>query len=96
MKIHSKIYIYLHRCIIMQKKRDEIAESILSFINKSQEPLETKEIEEKLNKITRTKIFYRLNNLRGDGLINGKFVGPGKGVWIWWSRILFNKKGAIK
>ena len=65
-------------------------EEILNILDSSNEPLETKEIGERLKtilkdeSITRTKIFYRLNLLRGDGKIKGKFVGPGKGVWIWW------------
>jgi hypothetical protein len=25
-----------------------------------------------------------LQNLRAEGHIHGKFVGSGKGVWIWW------------
>lgn len=78
----------------MLRKEDEIASSILNIINLSEEPLETKEIEEKLKKFTRTKIFYRLNNLRGNGLIKGKFVGSGKGVWIWWRTNLY--KGGKK
>jgi len=68
---------------------DNIALAVLKIINESEEPLETKEIQERLENsiknVTRTKLFYRLGNLRGDGLIKGKFVGPGKGVWIWWS-----------
>jgi hypothetical protein len=31
-------------------------------------------------------VFYRLMLLRGESLANGKFVGPGKGVWIWWRK----------
>jgi len=27
--------------------------------------------------------------LRAEGLIKGKFVGPGKGVWIWWKKNAF-------
>lgn len=67
-----------------------MSDEILKIINNSDEPLETKEIEEKLKdtirkeSVTRTKIFYRLNLLRGEGKIKGKFAGPGKGVWIWW------------
>ena len=68
----------------MLRKTDKLADSILTIINVSEEPLETKEIEERLTKTTRAKVFYRLTNLRGDGLVKGKFVGPGKGVWIWW------------
>jgi len=72
---------------------DSISEIILDVIRKSAEPLETKEIQERADKdiknITRTKLFYRLNMLRGDGTIKGKFVGPGKGVWIWWKNNAF-------
>ncbi len=67
---------------------DEISKAALKIITNAEEPLETKEIEEKVSKIvkdtTRTKLFYRLNNLRAEGQIKGKFIGPGKGVWIWW------------
>ena len=78
-------------------KRDSLKEKILEIILSSSEPLETKEIEEKLKEkitsetITRTKVFYRLNILRGDGVIKGKFVGSGKGVWIWWRVNSFKK-----
>jgi repressor of nif and glnA expression len=72
----------------MAIKYDRISSLILEFVNSINEPLETKEIEEKVAKVeanaTRTKVFYRLNNLRGDGLIKGKFIGSGKGVWVWW------------
>lgn len=72
---------------------DLITKKALETIEKAGDVLETKEILEKLqislNKITRTKLFSRLNNLRGDGLIKGKFVGPGKGVWIWWKKDAF-------
>ncbi len=69
--------------------KDLISLEIINILHNADEPLETKEIEEKLNfikeeTITRTKVFYRLNLLRGEGKIKGKFVGPGKGVWIWW------------
>jgi len=75
---------------------DEISKAALKVINSAEEPLETKEVEERVNKLikdsTRTKLFYRLNNLRAEGLIKGKFIGPGKGVWIWWKRNLFENK----
>jgi hypothetical protein len=71
---------------------DELSKLILEIIRTSSQPLETKEIELALKSITseessvsRSKIVYRLQNLRGEGLIRGKFVGPGKGVWIWYS-----------
>ena len=74
---------------------DVLAKAILKVINDSSEPLETKEIEQFLAKvkgITRTKLFYRLMILRGEGLLLGKFVGPGKGVWIWWKKSKEDKK----
>ena len=77
--------------------QDNIANAVLKIIQNSEEPLETKEIQEKLESfikdVTRTKLFYRLTNLRGESLIKGKFVGPGKGVWIWWALELFTKGG---
>ena len=82
---------------------DSIANAVLKIINESEEPLETKEIQEKIEheikNVTRTKLFYRLTNLRGEGLVKGKFVGPGKGVWIWWKKNLFvsnRRKGSKK
>jgi len=69
---------------------DLITKRALELIERANEFLETKEILEELqislDKLTRTKLFSRLNNLRGEGLIKGKFVGPGKGVWIWWKK----------
>lgn len=80
--------------------RDNISEAILKFVNTSSEPLETKEILDevkgKIKSTTRTKLFYRLTNLRGEGAVKGKFVGPGKGVWIWWSVNFSDKKGVKK
>ncbi len=71
---------------------DEISKVLLKVINNSEEPLETKEVEKLVGKtlkgVTRTKLFYRLTMLRAEGLIKGKFVGPGKGVWIWWKNNL--------
>ncbi|UZE94201.1 MAG: hypothetical protein IB618_01340 [Candidatus Pacearchaeota archaeon] len=73
----------------LRSHEDSIAKAILRVINTASEPLETKEIEQALSKIkgiTRTKLFYRLMLLRGESLVLGKFVGPGKGVWIWWKK----------
>lgn len=64
---------------------DKIEEQILNLINSAKEPLETKEIQQKCRNISRAKILYRLNNLRGKGLIRGKSIGAGKGTWVWWS-----------
>lgn len=77
----------------MTGHEDTITEKILSLITATAEPLETKEIEEGLKAkeklptiVTRVKVLYRLNMLRGDGLIKGKPVGSGKGTWIWWPK----------
>lgn len=76
---------------------DLIEKRALEIIEDSGEVLETKEILDHLlmssSEVTRTKLFARLNNLRGEGLIKGKFVGSGKGVWIWWKKnlVLENK-----
>lgn len=80
----------------MDRGEDKLSKSILSIVNNSEEPLETKEIEEGLKGDTRTKIFYRLNNLRGNGVIKGKFVGGGKGAWIWWKINLFDKEKSLE
>ena len=78
--------------------QDSMLDEILNILNSANEPLETKEIEEKLKEtardetVTRIKIFYRLNLLRGESKSKGKFTGPGKGVWIWWSADAFTKK----
>ena len=67
---------------------DELSKVLLKVVSEADEPLETKEVEERASEfiegVTRTKVYHRLSNLRGEGLIKGKFIGPGKGVWIWW------------
>ncbi len=68
----------------MHIKMDRLTCKILEIINKSEYLLETTEIISFFKGETRTKILYRLNNLRGDSLVKGKQVGSGKGVWIWW------------
>jgi repressor of nif and glnA expression len=68
----------------MRIKQDPIRDRILNILKKAEEPLETKEIELVLKNVSRVMVLYRLGNLRGEGLIKGKAVGSGKGVWIWW------------
>ena len=78
----------------MTRDKDSVSTKILKIIATAHEPLETKEIEDVLKTITRVKVLYRLNRLRGDGLIRGKPVGSGKGTWIWWKNHPFiNGKG---
>jgi len=75
---------------------DQISELILKMINIAKSPLETKEVQRTLNgkmpNVSRSKILYRLNNLRGEGEIEGKYVGSGKGVWIWWKKGIFQNR----
>lgn len=65
-----------------------MSQAIVEIIRDSSEPLETMEVYDKFKEsageISRSKLLYRLNDLRGDGEIQGKSVGSGKGVWIWW------------
>jgi predicted transcriptional regulator len=68
----------------MKKGLDSLSVTIVKLLDSSKEPLETKEIEESVGG-TRAMVFYRLRELRADGLIKGKQIGSGKGTWIWWS-----------
>ena len=73
---------------------DPISKAVIKIIAKTSEPLETKEVEKLardiVKDVTRTKLFYRLTMLRAEGVIKGKFLGPGKGVWIWWKKEAFD------
>jgi len=71
--------------------QNNLSKKILELIESADEPLETMEIVERLKGFSRTMILYRLRDLRGEGLIRGKRVGGGKGVWIWWSKSAFQK-----
>lgn len=62
---------------------DKLSGKILDTVKRSEEPLETTEIISQVHD-TRTKVIYRLYQLRGDGLVKGKQVGSGKKTWIWW------------
>lgn len=68
---------------------DKEAQIILKLIEDSKEPLETREVEEKFKNLSRSKILYRLNQLRAEGMIKGKSIGAGKGNWIWWRKNAF-------
>ncbi|MFH1978645.1 MAG: hypothetical protein ABIJ92_04940 [Candidatus Aenigmatarchaeota archaeon] len=64
---------------------DNISQKILKILKSSEEPLETREIESKMKGTTRSKIMYRLTDLRAEGKIKGKRISAGgKGVWVWW------------
>jgi repressor of nif and glnA expression len=82
-----------HSKSICMKKLDPVEELIEKIVNNANEPLETTEIIEdvrkRIGKVSRSKVLYRLNNLRAESEIAGKPVGSGKGTWIWFSA---NKK----
>lgn len=80
----------------MHPRADKLSQKILSLLAQATEPLETKEIEKLLPQATRVKIIYRLNSLRGDGLLKGKPVGSGKGAWIWWKSGIFTSNDSVK
>ena len=61
-----------------------IDEKLLSIINSSDYPFETKEIANKIPELSHTQVLQRLTIIWGDGVVKGKLVGSGKGVWIWW------------
>lgn len=64
---------------------DEVSQKILKILEKSKEPLETREIERQMHGTTRAKIMYRLNDLRAESKIKGKRISAGgKGIWVWW------------
>jgi len=69
------------------QRGDRIRQLILHIIESAHSPLETPEVVARVQEqtsTTRTIVFKRLTDLRGDGLIRGKHTGSGKGVWIWW------------
>jgi hypothetical protein len=79
--------------------KDKLSDAILNIVQNNNEPLETEEIVSRVHEThlpgrpdvtfknaTRTKVMYRLNNLRADGLISGKMLGSGRGVWVWWNK----------
>jgi predicted RNA-binding protein YlxR (DUF448 family) len=67
---------------------DKLSSIILAALNQADEPLDTKEIEDRVtvftNDVTRIKLVLRLHNLRGENLIRGKSLGSGRGAWVWW------------
>lgn len=81
------------------RKGDRTRELILEILDSAKSPLETTDIvdkvQQKIPKCTRTIVFKRLTDLRGDGLIKGKYIGSGKGTWIWWKVDSFKKSTTL-
>lgn len=63
---------------------DEIASKILAVIERSTEPLSTKEIVER-TKMARHLVAYRLFVLANEGKIKGKQLQK-RGPWIWFTK----------
>ena len=70
--------------------QDKLSDKIEALLKKSDEPLQTNEIVDKVSD-TRIKVLYRLNLLRAESRIMGKVVGSGKKAWIWWRANAFRK-----
>ncbi|RLE47580.1 hypothetical protein DRJ25_02065 [Candidatus Woesearchaeota archaeon] len=64
---------------------------LASVIDSSLYPLETKEVTEQVPEFSREQVLRKLTVIWGDGVIKGKQVGSGKGVWIWWRVDAFEK-----
>ncbi len=83
-------FIYCPAKYLGMKEQDKVKRAIVDVVSQATEPLETIEIQDKIGKsigdVSRSKLMYRLNDLRGEGEIQGKYVGSGKGVWIWWKK----------
>lgn len=78
------------------QRGDRIRDIILRIIQSAHSPLETPEVVKLVQeqvKTTRTIVFKRLTDLRGDQAIEGKHVGSGKGVWIWHKKDSFQTEG---
>lgn len=86
MDVSIDIFINTKTLIILVRMKDTLKKKILKTVQTKDEPLETKEII-KIVIGTRIMILQRLHNLRGEGLIKGKYIGSGKGTWIWWRKI---------
>lgn len=80
------------------QQRDRISSLVLEILTSAKKPLETPEVVKLVqNKIptTRTIVFKRLTDLRGDGDVKGKHLGSGKGVWVWWTPKSFVEKSSL-
>ena len=73
---------------IFAKKIDD---KLISIINSSNIPLETKEIKDQVPELSHAQVLRLLTTIWGDGVIKGKQVGSGKGVWVWWRLNAFEK-----
>ena len=70
--------------------KDPLTMKILKLVNSSCHPLEKADIIKNTGS-TEIKVRYRLQDLRADGLIMGRKLNAGKGVWIFWRKNGFGK-----
>lgn len=87
------VWVWWSKKLLARKARipddkDKVSQAILQLLGTTSEVLETSEIVQRvadaIPRATRTIVLRRLNILRGDQKLRGKFTGSGKGVWIWW------------
>lgn len=64
--------------------QDPLTRKILKLIKSSPDPLGRKEIMEKTG-ASEMQARLRLADLRAEGLIKGKKIDGGNGVWVYWS-----------
>ena len=63
---------------------DELAADIERFVIKAEGPVGTSEIEAAFPDAKRSKVLYRLQELRAQRRIRGRMVAGGRGSWIWY------------
>ena len=68
------------------KKENEVKNAMVDIINGSPAPLSTEDITKSVKRFgqSREQVLRKLRDLRGDRQINGKRLGPARGVWVWW------------
>lgn len=68
------------------KRYNDRTDRISKVVMDAGEPLETREVEERVKDLhlNRWVVLERLRTLAIAGVIRGKRVGSGKGVWIWY------------
>ena len=71
---------------------DAISQLLVRILQSTDQPLETAEVLGIIQKdlqISRKIIIKRLHDLKDSDTINARFMGPGKGVWVWWKKDSF-------
>ena len=64
---------------------DALAADIERFVIKAEGPVGTKEVEAAFPDAKRSKVLYRLQELRAQGRIKGRMMPGGRGSWVFWA-----------